>query len=95
MSENVKSNTVGTKNEIIKNAAAITVINDGQFRYPVMTESLKSWVDSHGAITSANYDQFCSDVECVGEIEAGTPGNTGMIELCRELIDAGSEGKTL
>lgn len=84
-----------TTNEIIAAALTITVINDGQFRYPVWTEEMKKWITANGEITASNYDQFCSDVDCLGEAEVGTPGSTEMIALCEELTDAGSDYQTL
>lgn len=76
---------------IIANAANITVINDGQLKYPVLTAELKNWIAENGEITSANYDAFCGAVDCIG----GTPGNAAMIHLCDELVDAGAESVRL
>ncbi len=80
---------------IIENAANITVINDGQVQYPVLTAEMKNWIAVNGEITSANYDAFCRSVDCIGEKEAGTPGNAAMIRLCDELVNAGAESVRL
>lgn len=80
---------------IIANAANITVINDGQVKYPVLTAEMKNWIAENGEITSANYDAFCGAVDCIGEKEAGTPGNAAMIQLCDELVNAGAESVRL
>lgn len=84
-----------TIQEIIAAAETITVVNDGQLRYPVTTENLMNWTRENGHINSKNYDQFCSDVECIGEREVGTPGNRGMIDLCEQLINAGASTESL
>lgn len=81
--------------EQITDAANITVINDGQVKYPVLTDDLKNWIDANGEITIANYDAFCDAVDCIGEKEAGTPGSSAMIQLCDALMDAGAESVRL
>jgi hypothetical protein len=86
----MKNNT-----EIVNNAQQITVINDGQVRYPVITGQMSAWVASHGPITSANYEDFCADVECIGEQVAGTVGSAGMIDLCADLVASGAATLTL
>lgn len=80
--------------EIIANASNITVINDGQFRYPVLTSDLKAWTGVNGEITTANYETFCDAVECIGE-KIGTPGSSKMVELCEQLVEAGADFVTL
>ena len=85
---------MNTKTEILTAAAQITVINDGQVCYPVDTEEMQSWVSENGPITSANYDQFCDDVEYIG-CKIATPGNAAMIELCDELLEAGASLENL
>jgi len=85
-----------TRKSVITNATAVTVINDGQMRYPVLTAQMRDWLAKHGPITPANYDRFCDDVECLCEATVGTPGSAKMIEFCAELIEAGAsvEGLT-
>lgn len=75
---------------LLANAANITVVNDGQVRYPVLTADLTNWVTKNGAITDENYEQFCAEVDYLGA-EVGTPGNAGMIDLCRSLVEAGAD----
>lgn len=84
-----------TTREILIDAKNVTVIDDGQFRYPVRTEAMRAWAAKQGKITASNYDAFCSEVECLGEREVGTPGNKGMIDFCAALIDAGADLETL
>jgi len=84
-----------TYKAITVNAANITVINDGQVKYPVLTTEMKNWISANGEITTPNYEKFCSDVACIGEKEAGTPGSEDMIQLCDELVKAGAESVTL
>lgn len=78
------------KNEILSAAATITVVSDGDVRYPVLTDAMVAWVEKHGEITASNYDQFCFDVECIGEKIAGTPGTKQMTDLCEALVEAGA-----
>ena len=80
-----------TATEILENSDIITVVNDGQVRYPVLTSSLEDWTRKHGPITIENYEQFCSDVECLGEKKVGTPGSEAMTELCSSLMDDGAD----
>ena len=80
-----------TANEILENSDIVTVVDDGQVRYPVLTSTLEDWVRRNGPITAENYDQFCSDVECLGEQKVGTPGSDAMCELCAALIDGGAD----
>ena len=84
-----------TAKEIITNAKDVTVINDGQFRYPVLTTEMRAWVAANGPITAANYDAFCGAVDCLGEREIGTPGNAAMIDFCATLIEAGADTEAL
>lgn len=86
---------MNTKNEIIKNAKNITVVNDGAFRYPVLRTELNAWIACHGKITATNYEQFCANVDCIGEKEVGTVGSAGMIDLCAALVEAGADTETL
>ena len=80
-----------TYEEILNNSDIVTVINDGQVRYPVLSSSLEEWVRKHGAITAENYEQFCLDVECLGERKVGTPGGERMTALCADLVADGSD----
>lgn len=65
-----------------------TIINDGQFLYPVSTAILDAWTAVNGPITAKNYEQFCYDTDAI----EGTPfiGSQEMIELCEELIANGA-----
>ena len=82
-------------NSIISNATNITVIDDGQVSYPVLTADLRAFIASNGEIDNGNYEAFCNGVPYLGEKEAGSPGNKGMIDLCAALVDAGSDSITL
>jgi len=73
--------------EILENSDIVTVVNDGQMRYPVLTSSLEDWVRKNGAITAENYEKFCAEVECLGENQVGTPGSDRMTQLCAALMD--------
>lgn len=79
------------RRKLIANAANLTVIDDGQCRYPVLSSILEEWTRKNGAITTANYEQFCAEVPCLGEREVGTPGSERMTELCAALIEDGSD----
>lgn len=83
------------KNTAEINPTEITIINDGQFRYPVSTDAMSAWIAANGEIKTANYDKFCADVECIGEREHGTPGNPRMLAYCDSLIAAGADYVTL
>jgi hypothetical protein len=50
---------------------------------------LAAWIADNGAITAANYERFCSEVENIGESVALT-GSAQMIELCDALVTAGA-----
>ena len=78
-----------TKQDFIDYADSITVINDGQTRYPVETVELKEWIAANGNIYQ-NYQSFCDEVEHLGA-EIGTPGSAAMNDLCDELIAAGAD----
>ena len=78
-----------SKQDILDHADSITVINDGQTRYPVETVELDEWVATHGDI-STDYQSFCDSVEYLGA-EIGTPGSEAMNDLCDELIAAGAD----
>lgn len=80
--------------EITAQATALTVINDGQVQYPVRTADLAAWVAAKGPITAANYEQFCSEVDCIGE-KLGTPGSVAIVSLCESLIEAGADSERL
>lgn len=82
------------KNELLQKAAEITVINDGQFKYPVLTSDLSAWRDANGAITAGNYEKFCDEVDFLAS-ELGTPGNAEIIDLCDALVAAGANTERL
>jgi uncharacterized protein YbcC (UPF0753/DUF2309 family) len=86
-----KTKTMKTKDQILENSDIVTVVNDGQVRYPVLTSSLEEWTRKNGPITTANYEQFCAEVECLGERQVGTPGSDAMTDLCAELIADGAD----
>lgn len=87
---NTKTN-MKTANQILENSDIVTVVNDGQMRYPVLTSSLEEWTRKNGAITADNYEQFCADVECLGEKLVGAPGSESMTELCAALMGDGCD----
>ena len=58
-----------------------------------MTETLNQWIEKNGEIENHNYEAFCAQVDYIGK-EAGSPGNSGMIELCAELIAGGADTMT-
>lgn len=74
----------------VSGPSCVTIIDDGQVRYPVSNGDLAAWQNEHGKIAAAIYEKFCADVDCIGEEVAGTPGSAGMIELCDALVDAGA-----
>ena len=75
---------------VLKNAAAYTVINDGDVRYAVETEKLTKWEAANGDISGDKYDEFCSAVPYVMK-DLGTPGNIGQIELYAALRELGAD----
>lgn len=75
----------------LQSAAEVTVIDDGQVRYPVRASDLNAWLAEHGPVTATNYEQFCDEVEAIGQKDVGTVGSAEMIALCAELIEAGAE----
>lgn len=70
------------------NFASVTVLNDGQFRYPVDTDRLFAWETENGPITAQNYEQFCDDVPC--NLPGVIPGSQEMIDVCEALRETGS-----
>ena len=80
-----------TATEILENSDIVTVVNDGQMRYPVLTSTLEDWTRRNGPITTANYEKFCAEVECLGEKKVGTPGSEAMTELCAALMEDGCD----
>ncbi len=76
--------------QIIAQAPQLTVMDDGEVRYPVVTSKLDAWETANGPISHRNYDQFCANVECLGEAIVGTPGGHDMIVLCGELLVNGA-----
>jgi hypothetical protein len=80
--------------KIVRRADQITVINDGQVRFPIETSNLNNWIAANGPITTANYERFCHEVEYIGA-EIGTPGNASMVNLCDALIEAGADCERL
>ena len=77
------------REKIMSHACELTVLDDGEVRYPVVTLELVAWRDANGPITASNYERFCSDVDYMGR-ELGTPGNAAIIELCSDLIESGA-----
>lgn len=80
--------------DLLSNASSITVCDDGQFRYPVLTAEMEAWVAAHGEITASNYQQFCDAVDMLAQ-HVGSPGTPAMIDLCAALLDAGANFASL
>jgi hypothetical protein len=74
---------------LLKMAGAVTVINDGQVQYPVLTAYMDAWVAANGEITDDNYGRFCGDVKNIGEVHA-LAGGGEMIGLCNALTESGA-----
>lgn len=66
----------------------VTVIDDGQFRYPVNRQKLIQWEEKNEKITPATYEQFCSDVEM--SLPDVLPGSAEMISVCDALLESGA-----
>ena len=85
---------MNTKNEILAAASTISVINDGQARYPVLTSELTDWLAANRPITIVNYEKFCDEVEFIGA-HLGAPSTWEIIDLCEALVEAGADFKSL
>ena len=70
------------------NPATTTIIDDGQFRYPVATADLIAFEGMHGGIDRGNYDKFCDVVEHL--MPGVLPGSAEMIAECTALAEAGA-----
>lgn len=84
----MKTNTT----EAIANAKQYTVIDDGQFMFPVMSSDMTAWTAVNGDLEDNDrYNQFCQDVKFVGEGDLGSVGSDEVIAFCNALIEAGAE----
>ena len=63
-----------------------TIIDDGQFRFPVGSSDLTQWVAANGQLTLENYEQFCSEVQ-----SAVRPGTPECVRYCARLERDGAE----
>lgn len=79
-----------TYDSILANSDLVTVVNDGQVRFPVLTSLLEEWQRKHGRITVDNYEAFCADVPPLGE-RVGIPGSPEMVHLCAALMGDGAD----
>lgn len=68
----------------------ITIINDGQVKYPVYTQEMMNWEKENGEITASNYQDFCDSVEIAGIADGAMVGTREMIDLCNALVGAGA-----
>lgn len=68
--------------------ASTTIIDDGDFRYPVSTAALQKWEAEYGKITPQNYQQFCDSVDHL--MPRVLPGSEKMISECASLLEAGA-----
>lgn len=65
-----------------------TIIDDGDFRYPVSTRALSKWEAEYGDLDTDNYEQFCADVDHL--MPGVMPGSPEMIEECDSLLENGA-----
>lgn len=66
----------------------LTIIDDGQFRYPVLTTELNQWETENGKIKPTNYELFCNSVEIhKKDVMVGT---RKMIDYCAEALEEGA-----
>jgi hypothetical protein len=70
------------------NPETTTIIDDGQFRYPVATADLTAFEAAHGKIGPANYEKFCDEVDHL--MPKALPGSAEMIDECTALAEAGA-----
>ncbi len=83
----------GDKNKLMSREN-FTIINDGQFIYPVKTKDYLNWIKLNGPITPQNYENFCSSVDFVtGKVtkkKGWTVGSPEMIDYCKKLLENGA-----
>ena len=70
------------------NPTTTTIIDDGQFRYPVATAELIAFEEENGKITPLNYEKFCDSVDHL--MPGVLPGSAEMIVECAALSEAGA-----
>lgn len=71
--------------------AAVIIIDDGQFRFPVHMGRFEAFEEANGKLTHRNYEAFCDSVPVLTD---GNPaplvGSQEMIDNCEQLIEAGA-----
>jgi hypothetical protein len=85
----IEADAKAVKPDKLVPAELITVIDDGQVRYAVLTGEMKQWVADNGEISVSNYDRFCDEVSYLFRPIA--VGSEEMIAKCAELIDNGAD----
>ena len=77
--------------QIIANAEACTIIDDGCFRYPVLTADIEKAGKTKEDLRHMNGEQYttwCDEVPMVREVQVGTQE---CIDLCDALETAGAK----
>lgn len=85
--DHLKTNTA----ESIAAAKDFTVIDDGQFMFPVKSVDLANWTSETGDLEDTDlYNKFCNDVPFFGN-DLGSVGSQPVIDFCTALIENGAE----
>lgn len=70
------------------NPETTTIIDDGQFLFPVSTDKLQAFVAAQGKVSAENYEKFCDTVPHL--LPGVLPGSAEMIDECAALVESGA-----
>lgn len=79
------------RTQMVENASAYLVVDDGQFRYPVLRASLRPG-DTQAVVAGMDSDEYATWCNTVpADLRYADVGTRELIDLCRSLEDAGAE----
>lgn len=73
-------------------AAELTIIDDAEFMFPVLTADLAAFEARNGKLTAANYEDFCAAVKPAA---AHRVGSREMIDACEAAMADGASRRTV
>lgn len=77
--------------QMVENAKAYVVVNDGQFRYPVLRSDMRPG-DTEEVVTEMNSDEYAAWCNAVpADLRYADVGTRELIDLCSELESCGAD----
>jgi hypothetical protein len=75
---------------MVKDACKYTIVNDGQFMWPVLTADVERAGQTQSDVRDMSEDTYTAWCDALPSVAEGSVGSQACIDLCRQLIEAGA-----